>query len=245
MVGLSTTKERRVLLIIVLAAGAFATGGCQTSTVAKRPDKWERVPSTARVVLMTPDIELAELTAGGVLEPNVERTQKATRFVADALQTEIGTRNAHLTPYQAPADDTPRTHEVEQLVKLHEVVGNSLLVHHYGPLRLPNKAGKFDWSLGETAKALGEDAGADYALFVFVRDSYASAGRKAAMVGVAVLSLGRVVLSGGVHQAFASLVDLKTGDIVWFNRLIDTQADVREPDPARSAVKKLLSDFPL
>ena len=65
------------------------------------------------------------------------------------------------------------------------------------------------------------------------------------MVGVAVLSLGRVVIPGGVHYAFASLVDLKTGDIVWFNRLVDTQADLRDASPAQSAVKKLLADVPL
>ena len=60
------------------------------------------------------------------------------------------------------------------------IAAGSILTHHYGVLKLPNKDGKFDWTLGEGVKALREDADADYALFVFLRDSYASAGRKAA-----------------------------------------------------------------
>jgi len=54
-----------------------------------------------------------------------------------------------------------------------------------------------------------------------------------------------VIIPGGVHTAFASLVDLKTGDLVWFNRLVDTQADLRDVDPARIAIKKLVADLPL
>jgi len=241
----SGVRQRALRVFVAFAAAALATGGCAKSTIARRPDKWERVPATARVVLMTPDIELAELTAGGILEPNADWTEKAREFVSDALRAEIGARNARLAPYRSPTDDAGRAHEHNQLIKLHAAVGNSVLVHHYGPLKLLNKEGKFDWTLGNGVKVLGEDAEADYALFVFVRDSYASAGRKAAMVGVAVLSLGRVVIPGGVHYAFASLVDLKTGDIVWFNRLVDTQADLRDASPAQSAVKKLLAEVPL
>lgn len=234
-----------VFVLVALAVAVVTTTGCAQSTVVQRPDKWERVPSTARVVLMSPDIELAELTAGGVLEPQAEWTEKAKGFVVDALQAQVGARNARLATYRPPVDDPIRAHQHNQLIKLHEAVGGSILNHHYGLLKLPNKDGKFDWTLGDGVKVLREDADADYALFVFVRDSYASAGRKAAMVGVAVLSLGRVIMPGGVHSAFASLVDLKTGEVVWFNRLVDTQADLREASPAQSAVQKLLADLPL
>ena len=241
---LGSDRLRSAVVLPFVMTGLLATG-CAQSRVATRTDKWERVPSSARVVLMTPDIELAELTAGGVLEPNAEWTELAKIHVVDALQGEVGARNARLVSYQPPANDSARAYQHNQLIKLHAVVGSSVLLHHYGALKLPNKDGKFDWTLGDGAKVLREDAEADYALFIFVRDSYASAGRKAAMVGVAILSVGRVIIPGGVHTAFASLVDLKTGDLVWFNRLVDTQADLRDVDPARSAIKKLAADLPL
>jgi hypothetical protein len=41
---------------------------------------------------------------------------------------------------------------------------------------------------------------------------------------------------------FASLVDLETGDIVWFNRLARAHGDLRTPDAAAETVKALVSD---
>jgi hypothetical protein len=89
--------------------------------------------------------------------------------------------------------------------------------------------------------------GADYALFVFVRDSYSTAGRKALQVigflGNAV-GLG-VIVPGGVQVGFASLVDLRTGNIVWFNRLLNTSGDLRTEAPARRTVDELIRDIPI
>jgi hypothetical protein len=89
---------------------------------------------------------------------------------------------------------------------------------------------------------LQREFGADYALFVYLRDSYSSEGRKAMMIGLALLGIG---VSGGTQVGFASLVDLRTGDIVWFNRLISTVGDLRTLAPAHDAVEELLSGQPL
>jgi len=96
--------------------------------------------------------------------------------------------------------------------------------------------------LGSGVGLLRQESGADYALFVFMRDSYSSGGRKALMVGLALLGIG---VSGGTQVGFASLVDLKTGNIVWFNRLISNIGDLRTPEPAHDAVKQLLHGQPL
>jgi hypothetical protein len=230
----------------VLAVTCFAAGRAQAeTTTAKKKENWQRIATTARVVLMTPDIELSELTAGGILEPNAEWTTRAKAHVIEAIEAEIGAKNSNLVPYHPPANAPDREYQHNQLIKLHEVVGATVLAYNYGVSNLPTKAGKLDWTLGEGVSVLREDEQADYALFVFLRDSYASAGRKAAMVGVAIVSLGRVIMSGGTQWGFASLVDLQTGDIVWFNRLVDPQGDLREAAPARSATKKLLADLPL
>ncbi len=54
-----------------------------------------------------------------------------------------------------------------------------------------------------------------------------------------------VGLQGGMQVGFASLVDLQTGDVVWFNRLVNQAGDLRTVEPARKAVDELLTDFPL
>jgi hypothetical protein len=80
---------------------------------------------------------------------------------------------------------------------------------------------------------------ADYALFLFVRDSYATAGRIAVIAIAALLGAG---VPGGTQVGFASVVDLKTGDIVWFNFLLRGSGDLRTPAAAAETVKALVSD---
>jgi hypothetical protein len=76
-------------------------------------------------------------------------------------------------------------------------------------------------------------------MFIFVRDSYATAGRQAAIVVAALLGVG---LQGGTQVGFASVVDLKTGDIVWFNRLLRAQGDMRTPEHAAETMRALVHD---
>jgi len=129
-----------------------------------------------------------------------------------------------------------------QLVKLHEVVGRTILVHQYVQgFGLPNKKGSFDWSLGDKASFLKKKYGTDYALVVYIRDSYATAGRAAMMVAAAALGVG---IPGGVQVGFASLVDLETGQVVWFSRLARGTGDIRNNESAKESVAALLTDFP-
>ena len=44
---------------------------------------------------------------------------------------------------------------------------------------------------------------------------------------------------------FASLVDLRDGDIMWFNFLASASGDLRRKAPARKAIRKLLDGIPL
>jgi hypothetical protein len=91
-------------------------------------------------------------------------------------------------------------------------------------------------------RPLQEKTGARYALFVYVRDSYASAERKAAMVAMAVLGIG---LAGGTQTGYASLVDLETGRVLWFNRLLRASGDLRESAAAAESMAVLLTGFPV
>ena len=49
-----------------------------------------------------------------------------------------------------------------------------------------------------------------------------------------------VMPNGGIQQAFVSLVDLKTGNVVWFNYLVSPVGDIRTPEGAAKMVDKLL-----
>jgi hypothetical protein len=127
------------------------------------------------------------------------------------------------------------------MVLLHDAVVTSIYTHHYTPLRLETKWG-FEWTLGPGVAALRETTGADYALFTLVRDTYTTAGRAAMMAFGAVLG---VALSGGVQVGFTSLVDLRSGDFLWFNLLVDSTGDLRDEGGVRETVRDLLDEIPL
>ena len=226
-----------VLVTAVVLAGCQATGALRSS--APLP---ERVDS-AHVLLMQPDVELAELTAGGLLEVKADWTALGRQHVDAALADFFAERGARLTAHEPPPEGTPDHEAYQQVVLLHRAVGVSVLVHGYqGPLALPTKGKDLDWSLGPQTRTLQEAAGADYALFVFLHDSYASAGRVGMMIFAAAFGVG---IQGGIQSGFASLVDLRSGDLVWFNRLVSTTGDLREAAAARSAVDGLLAELPL
>jgi hypothetical protein len=186
--------------------------GCTTTNYKANPSS-PNLPKNARVLLMPLDVQLFELTAGGLQEPKADWTAAA---------------EARMN---------------EQLMKLHETVGNSIMIHTYfAGYNLPTKKDIFDWSLGNGIQRINERYDAHAALFIFIRDSYASPGRKAAMV---LGALAGITITGGFQTGFASLVDLQTGDVLWFGRLFRQTGDLRTPEPAFEAVSQLLLGIPL
>jgi len=205
-------------------------------------DRFPRDGSAVEVLLMPIDIELSEVSAGGVLVANREWTQKAKRHLEAAVEASLASRRTRLRHLPALAEDVVADPEIAQLVKLHGAVGFSIQIHQFpSPHQLPGKQGGFSWTLGDGVAPLRGRTGADYALFILVRDSYASGSRKAAMVVGAIFG---VAVEGGRQTGMASLVDLKTGDVVWFNLLNRDVGDLREAGPAEESVAALLANFP-
>ena len=225
----------------LLGVGLVALlAGCATPVQRQTTDLRREAGKTPTIVVMPLDVELAQLTAGGLPEPHSEWTEAALKHMRDALEVEARSYKVKLTDFHPERGSAEDRQTSLDLVKLHRAVGGAVLVHQYiQGLALPSKDGKFDWSLGPSVAAISRSHEADYALFLFVRDSYATAGRMAVMVIGALMGVG---MQGGTQVGFASVVDLKTGDIVWFNRLARPQGDLRTPEAAAETVKALVSD---
>ena len=203
-----------------------------------------QLPAGAKVVLMPVDVELFSLSAGGVPEPKADWTADAQRHLKTALQR----RAAALGIESTQLDDT-RADAFAEHVNLHAAVARSIAVHHVniGPYNLPTKNGVLDWSFGDSLRGLQEQTGARYALFIWMRDSYASAERKAAMVAMLIVgaALGTgILLGGGTQTGYASLVDLESGQVVWFNQLVRGSGDLREEAAATETFNVLMAGFP-
>ncbi|EGJ09705.1 hypothetical protein G7087_10530 [Rubrivivax benzoatilyticus] len=188
---------------------------------------------------MPPDIELFSLSAGGVSEPRADWTMAAREHMKAALAQR--TRTLGLA---ADFFDERQADEFAEPIGLQNAVASAIWVHHAGQrtLPLPTKHDKLDWSLGDSVRPIAQQGGQRYGLFVFVRDSYASAERKAAMIGLALFGFA---LMPGAQVGYASLVDLESGQVVWFNPLVRMTGDLREIDSATETVAELLGNLPV
>ena len=192
------------------------------------------------IAVFRPDVRVGSLSTGGVDEPNVDWTNAARKLIADALQT-----NQAVTGIKLAFPSDPEGENGAYLADyraLFRAVADAIMVHKLFPgNRLPTKRETFDWTLGSGAARLGQMTNSDYALFIFTHDAYGTAGRKTAQIFGAMLG---VAIVPGVHIGYAGLVDLKTGDVVWFNADPMMGGDVRTSDGAVKRVRELLKGLP-
>jgi hypothetical protein len=230
----------RTFRCVAVIAIASVLSGC--ATYHRGIERLSRPGETAAVVMMPVDVEIFELSAGGSLEPKANWTEASRRYLVAALRAEEQARGlAFRSLDEAELPQAART-RLDDVQRLHGAVGRAIQTHWNTPaLGLPTKQGRLDWTLGPEASALAGTTGADYALFIWVRDSHSSAARVGLIVAAALLGIG---IPGGLQIGFASLVDLRTGDIVWFNRLQRPTGDLRTPGPAAETARILLDGFP-
>ncbi len=233
-------KSMRVLPLMMctmLLLSACQTTAVYTSDVLKRQDE------NLSILVMPMDVTLTEMSFGGALAVRADWSENATDHLQNALNEFLAKLNANTIPYtQTSVAESPKSPDV-QLVKLFSTVAKTISVHHYNPaMQLPSKEEAFDWTLGPDVMRLAASHDADYALFISVEDSYASAERVVAMAAAAILF--GVSLQGGRQQGYAALVDLRTGDVAWFNQLFRGTGDIRTAEPAHETINALMTEFP-
>jgi hypothetical protein len=218
--------------------------GCATAPVTQltHASAPARVAGLHTVVVAPLDAELSELTAGGIAERRDDWTEQAAKNLATALSEE-----AHWPAPPPPAPDRSQalraeTEDVQALLRA--ITLNHLSRHVPSPVAFPNPIPE---TLTYQTGSLEQHAavGCDAALFVLVRDSYATAGRKALLV-LGVLSAGvtgvALIPNMGADITSAALVD-RDGTVLWFNYQLGG-GDPRTLEGAREVAKKLLATLP-
>jgi hypothetical protein len=202
--------------------------------------------SGKKILLFRPKVSTGAQSTGGLFEPNADWTDKARANIDGALrkrQADLG--NTVVLAPETFGDDARLT---EEYTNLFFAVSEAVVSYQFfAGNRLPtkkrdNKAGVFDWSLGEGVRNLPGAKDADYALFLYNKDAYGSTGRK--LLQVAAFLVARTAVKSGEHKGAAGLVDLKTGDLVWLNADFAMGGDVRDAEGAQKRVGQLLEEFP-
>lgn len=232
-------------------AGSIALSACvqtqQYANVEFTPPQGDY-----KLLVLRPDVTVGSLTTGGMVEPRSDWTEEARANIIAALRVQQAARGGNVMIIehrnQLPGVTEEELADVE---RLNFVVDESIADAKYLGNYLPTKRGRgLDWTLGADAVKLGQKTGYDYALFLHAEDQVASTGR----IALGVLGLAGCVVGfcapniGGAEQLdYASLVDLKTGQVVWFN-VVDAASQVpgikfgnlRTPQGAAQMVERLL-----
>lgn len=204
------------------------------------------------LLVLRPDVQVGSVTTGGLVEPRADWTEQARVNVIAALKAQQQGRGGR-TLILERRDSIPGVpaEQVAEIERLNAAVSQSVALHKYMGVTLPTKRRReLDYTLGQEAVAFGQKTGYQYALFLHAEDSFASTGRVVLQVlGVAGCFVGFCAPNiGGAGQfAYASLVDLRTGEVVWFNVLQAgsqvagiKMGDIRTPDGAAQMVDRLL-----
>lgn len=222
-------------LVSLLPATAYADANATHVAIAKL------APDTP-ILVMKPEVTLNMLTAGGTLDPKDEWSHAAQGFIAASLATAMTTR--HYVTVNADADSYQDPHAI-QVLKLNDAVTQSITMNEGVLTKLPTKPG-FDWTVGDDVSALqpaGTATPPAYALFIRANGVFSSGGRAAAMIGMALVGVS-VPMGGQTLQG--TLVDLKTGQVVWYQTYtVPAGVDIRKADDAGIVINAMLKKLPL
>ena len=233
--------KKMLAAVLAVALSCPANAGTKAVTAAGYALPKDKAVT---IVLMRPDVEVGELAAGGLPQPNADWTKAARDNMAGAMTANQKARNIDLKFIDQQSTEGAQL--VADYEALHQAVASSILVHKYYGAKLPTKKDRFDWTLGPGTQRIGDLSGANYALFLYTRDNFASASRKAMQVaGMLGCIVGFCVLvGGGQHVSYASLVELSSGNVVWFDVLRGSKGDVREKDGAQGMVDAIMASMP-
>jgi hypothetical protein len=231
-----------LFLLLPLAASAYNQNRVATDA-AGNP-----VRIQGSVVIVEPDIELTLVTAGGMQEPRREWSDAARRFYPASTRALLAEGKVEQKPdFDIPDTLDPDT-RLGQIIRLNEAVAYSIAQYSMPGSQLATKGRRLDWTLGPGVSELREATGADYALFTYIRDSYSSGGRTALRIlGIlAGAAMGSYLdIGGGQQLGVATLVDLRTGQVVWFNIMARQSGDLRDAAGADKTVRQMLKGLPL
>lgn len=229
------------------------------------PELAAKAEHIKRIHLLPPQIDMFALGIGESLEKMSEWEQPAQSNIRHALMTEFA-RREHLTVTEFDESSLPPSLRAsyDETLLLYETVWAAIVTHAFkwqymirsevadyiGPdaqdLFFPEKARDFRYSLGSE---VGDIAGnSDALLIIRCIDRRSTVGRIA--LGVSIFIIGASMYQdvelpqAGVSLFTASLIDAKTGDILWFSHSVRS-LDLRDPEDAQKLAVEFLIDLPV
>lgn len=229
----------RLLLLFVLSVPGLAMAAY--SAVNPRLATLSPDARPKKILLLPPQMFVAELSAGGVIQRQDDWTKEASENLLAAAESYFR-ENARFEAVRMPMLDSEGAEKVESHIGLYDRLAFAIYIYGRG---LDNgwqhKKAEWDYTLGDGLAFLREKTGADTALIFTGADIISTSGRRAAfavglMLGIAI-PIGQSFISVG-------LADLKTGEIRWMSYDQSMTLDSRDPAAVRELVKDFFITYP-
>lgn len=243
-----------LLLLVALALQA----ACATPPPYRAPADYRvRWSDVETVTLVPPLVSVYAMSSGDVEEEVQEWSDAANALAQEAVREQLTAAGRTFVPYAGAHGPRPdfrlggadpnarlRASEGEQSWLLFESAKEAILRHTYDPAQtFPQQMKDFDYTLGRDARALLAGTEADAFLLMIATD-YVPTKDRQALIGVgaaAALATGGYGGPGATPaELVAALVETRSGDILFFNRVSMPLADLRDPNGNRALVELVL-----
>lgn len=233
-------KSWELLAVLCLLCIAF---GCAPKAYRAHPQLEVRAKNVNNPGLIRPDIDICELTAGGVRELRDDWCEIGETCVLRAMVQDLREKEIRVKTLTVGKDIEK---EMEDIQALYRAVSLSIHLHTYGPHLFPEKKKNFEYSIGPIDTLL-QKFGADALIFVYGFDEISTTGRKAlqAVSIIAGAFTGVVIMPrSGITTLSIALVE-ESGTILWYC-IKGSQGgyDLRKAKSASKLVEDVLCNFP-
>ena len=236
-------------MILYITLSSFIVGCVASKTSASIPNFKQEYEAKKRIVVVPPLVKMYEISTGGLEE---EMTQWST-IAKNNLQNSILNTLSQNNFLKYEFVDYSSLSEIEK----ESILSSQNLMYRISPSinshslnisqsKFNEKLKNFDYSIGNSLSNISQDG--DLYLFVNAYDKVQSSGKKAAeavkvIVSALLFGVGTADF-GGITYSSISLVDAKTGKIMWYNYYFSKgQVDLRDKKGTDEVVKVLLDDL--
>jgi hypothetical protein len=230
----------------MLAGLLLALAGCSTPTtyLARTLAEPAAPALPKRVLLVPPDVNVVEVTVGGIGEKDAEWSRQAAENLLASLRGHAGRGDLfELVPMPA------LTQEEKDVVDAHramfELVAASASEYGLSTYSFwKERAARLHYTVGPGLGFLAEKSGADAALFISAEDAVSTGGRLTVLLATVFL-FGMPAITPGYSYLAAGIVDLASGNLLWHNFDWNiARRDLRKPQDADGLLTEVFASFP-
>ncbi len=193
--------------------------GCALDAYRKHPEFIARAASIQESVLITPDVNMYELSSGGVVSLRDDWSNVGRKNLQNAILRDFNNKQYNVKLVEM---DTQTASEMAEVQMLYRLVHKTMDQYIFGPRQPMALNNEFNFSLGSLESVL-QKLGAEAMIFVTGYDQVYQSGRKA-MIDLAIAD--------------------SSGTILYYAVKGTTHGrDLRDPASTTALIRDLLSGF--